>query len=305
MDYIYFFARLLQALCTVLLGALPVTADGVDDLHRLIGKVLSADHSACGGRYVGGNVYVTLTNHYHFRLVLLQRQALEIESARRCVESQFVTVCIDHQCMNDCIYHDIPNCVHISTYKDVAPSDFAQKEYWYTSLEHHLLIRDTLALAEVRSMCLIDADIVLFDSPTNYYDTREYGFRHQVEGGEGCSAAVNGGFLCFRNEPAALAFANELIRRNATWLAGGMDQGEMPKIAAETNLTRCALPKNEFIGHCGGSHSGGDLYRNLIAYHTNCATGNDKYELLSHVVQEMKVARSKEGENLSFEQGGL
>lgn len=94
-------------------------------LERFVSQVLNGDHSACGGKYQAGNVYVSLVNAYHFRLLMLRRKALELESQLACVESQAretrsrpipgapltpsgalhsqsVTVCIDEGCMNEC-----------------------------------------------------------------------------------------------------------------------------------------------------------------------------------------------------------
>ena len=298
--------RRVVAALVLLTTYVSAVAPGVDDLHRLLLKLLSANHDACAGTYVPGHVYLTMANRYHLPLVQLQRKALELAGARACVESQFALVCIDTACMNDCVLFDIPNCVHISSHADIGEAGYNSKQYWATSLVHHAIIRDTLALANVKTMCLIDADVLLFDNPTKYFDVSEYGFRHQTESGVGCNSTVNGGFLCFRNEPAALAFAEELIRRNETWLNGAVDQMHMPAIAESVNLSRCALPKQHFIGHCPISNNGTDLYKGLVAYHTNCVTGGEhiKFELMSHVYDVMRDVAPK-NDTLTYEQGGV
>lgn len=271
-------------------------------LERFVSKLLAGDHSACSGLYQTGNVYVTLVNSYHFRLLRLQREALELEGHRECVESQYVTVCIDEGCMNDCSFWGIPHCVRIPSYEDVGPSDFAQGDYWHTSLIHHRLARDTLAVPGVVSTCILDADILLFASPTDHYNRTAYPYTGTLEGGDGCGAMINGGFQCFLNTPMAVAFTDKIVTMNETWLRGEMDQDQFPGIADSLGLARCPLDPELFTGHCGGSRRDTGLMRNLVSYHTNCATGEDKFRLMSQVLDaKTRVVGGKDSRERTLE----
>lgn len=64
-------------------------------LRRRSPDNVGADYSSLTVLTQAGNVYVTLVNSFHMRLLLLQRKALELDDHRACVESQFVTVCLD------------------------------------------------------------------------------------------------------------------------------------------------------------------------------------------------------------------
>ena len=233
----------------------------------------------------------------------MQREAMEIKGNRACIESQFVTVCLDHECMNLCVINDIPNCVHYSD-ADMLASDFTQADFWKISIKHHSLLNETLALHEVKSVCLFDGDVLIFDNPTNHFAIHDYDFQSQVEGGDGCDAAVNGGQLCFRTGEPARRFAEELTARKDKYLNGGMDQADMPDIARMVGASRCTLPKNKFAGHCDSSHDGAALYNNLVTVHTNCATGESKRQILRHVIDTMKIALTS-NDKLTLDQGGI
>lgn len=99
---------------------------------------------------------------------------------------------------------------------------------------------------------ILDADIMLFSSPTDHYNRSAYPYTGSLEVGEGCGAKLNGGFQaskrrplllpgprahhfdlaqCFLNVPESRAFADTIVAMNRTWLRGAMDQDQFPEIA--------------------------------------------------------------------------
>ncbi len=281
-------------LLLLLVSASSRAAGSLERFTALVQSILASPHDACGGRAARGHLFLTLSNSYHIPLLVLQRSALELNHARPCVESQLVTVCLDAACTAQCAANAIPHCVHIDSYRDVAPSEGGQGDYWQTSVLHHRLLADALSIAGVRSVCLLDADIALFKNPTDYFNVTAFDLQHNTEGGDGCDGRVNGGLLCLRNSGPARAFIAQMVARNASWLAGAVDQDAMPDIAAAANASRCALPKARFAGHCKDSHDGRASFRGVVSYHTNCAVAfKDKAGLLTRAIDEMRTLLQK------------
>jgi hypothetical protein len=89
-------------------------------------------------RYPEGAIMVTYSNAHTFKLLVLQRRALELNHMRECVERRFVTVCLDAKCNVLCEEHGIPHCVDLNI--RTAPSDFFTADYtWITYMKHEVL----------------------------------------------------------------------------------------------------------------------------------------------------------------------
>lgn len=137
---------------------------------------------------------------------------------------------------------------------------------WFEMEENH---HSSCSASQMRHS-ILDADILLFSSPTDHYNRSAYAYTGSLEGGDGCGGMLNGGFQCFLNTPEAVAFADTIVSMNETWLGGAMDQAYFPEIADRLGLARCPLDPELFTGHCGSSRRDSGLLRNLVSYHTKC-----------------------------------
>lgn len=193
------------------------------------------------------------------------------------------------------------------TVSTLAPQ-FGKADYWHTSLIHHRLVRDTLAVAGVVSTCIIDADILLFRSPTDHYDRDEFPYTGTVENREHCErcqCAMNGGFQCFLNTLETRLFADTIVALNETWLSGVMDQAKFPAIADGLGLKHCAFNDSLFTGHLRQSHDSSGLYKDIVSYHANGLGGQGKFDAMRRVL-DTKTRVIKEGmSTFTIGEGGM
>ena len=243
-------------------------------------------------QYPDGAIMVTFANAHMFRLLVLQRRALEINHMRECVENRFVNVCLDARCLELCDEHGIPNCVDLNI--QTSPSNFQKADYfWITYIKHEVL---EAALQVATEAFFFDTDTLIFDDPWSVdlaapagpYDLR---YQHETGVGDLCGGGVNSGQLYARQNVKTASYFAAMRASKPQILLGnhGLDQDYVGPNADAANLTRCALDPAFFIGHCGSSHLATTDSKKVVVYHVNCAGGADKWDVLLHFYKVRKA----------------
>jgi hypothetical protein len=131
-----------------------------------------------------------------------------------------------------------------------------------------------------------DDDVVFFGNPFVALEPSLADFRYQAESGAGCRAAPNGGLLYVRSTPQGVALLRNMVSRKDDIEASGdkLDQDYVVAAAAAAGVSRCALPKALFAGHCLRAQDRRAPVGELISYHAHCcAVPSSKRALVERV----------------------
>jgi hypothetical protein len=226
---------------------------------------------------------LTYTNAYHFGMLEMQRRGLS-PSDRECVHSRFLTGCMDEACLALCSERNIPNC-YPEHYRSagnstqnpeaLVKSDFKKGDYFKILMVKWQMLDDALQLGSgnVSAVFFFDADVLLLQNPFMHFDYMKYDFRYQVEAGDGCTAAVNGGQLFVRNTNAGRQFIGNMMARSPEILAGKLlDQRYTGSAASKARATMCALDKTKFAGNMPNAHHSNAALADMVSFHANGIT---------------------------------
>jgi hypothetical protein len=211
----------------------------------------------------------------------MQRRGLS-PSDRDCVHSRFITGCMDEACLALCLERNIPNCypehyrsqqVNSSQKPEaLVKSDYKKGDYFKILMIKWQMLDDALQLGNdnISAVFFFDADVLLLQNPFMHFDYMKYDFRYQVEAGDGCTAAVNGGQLYVRNTNAGRQFISNMMARAPDILAGKLlDQRYTGGAASKARAIVCALDKMKFTGHMPNAHHTNAPLADIVSFHAN------------------------------------
>ena len=133
-----------------------------------------------------------------------------------------------------------------------------------------------------------DDDVVFFSNPFLAFAPTSADFRHQAEAGAGCSARPNGGLLFVRSSPQGVQLLRNMVARRAEIEATGdkLDQDYVEGAALAAGVSRCALPRALFAGHCRRAQERSAQVGGLVTYHAHCcAVRTSKLALVERIVE--------------------
>jgi len=124
----------------------------------------------------------------------------------------------------------------------------------------------------VSASLFYDDDVVFFANPFGAFEPSVADFRHQTESGSGCAARPNGGLLYVRSSPQGVELLRNMVARKDEIEASGdrLDQDYVEAAAEAAGVSRCALPKREFAGHCRHAQEKRGQVGQLVSYHAHC-----------------------------------
>ena len=143
----------------------------------------------------------------------------------------------------------------------------------------------------VSASLFYDDDVVFLSNPFAAFEAAAADFRHQAESGSGCAARPNGGLLFVRSSPQGVALLQNMVARKDEIEASGdkLDQDFVVEAALAAGVTRCALPKTAFAGHCRRAQEKRGRVGDLVTYHAHCcAVRTSKVALVERVLSARK-----------------
>eukprot|EP01041_Mallomonas_annulata_P010094 gene10094-21031_t len=248
-------------------------------------------------------IMFSYTNHHTFYMIDMQHRAMDIHHERGCLEKRYITVCLDRKCMTMCDSNKIFNCVLLK-FPKTNMGNFGNNIYHYmTWLKHELMFQ---ALQVADELFFFDADVLLFKNPfpgikfgrdknggiiEDIYDIqyqRERGMKER-----GCGGSVNSGQMYLRNSTSIQHYFKLLFQRKIEILENKnrLDQDHVGDLVG--NLRYCTLPVRQYKGYCPASQDSSSGPLEMITFHTNCASGNEKRLLLNRMLDDVSRAKSR------------
>ena len=257
-------------------------------------------------------VVITACNSWQFDMLVLQRTGLKLLSDD-CLLKRIITVCLDSVCMDLCAGHQIDGCVRFrldsivssstspanttASFASIKPSPFRSSDYNYVTYLKWEFIASALSIG-AKTIFTLDVDVLLLNDPFKLKEIRDLlnanNILHQSEYGDGCLSRVNSGVMILKD--SLLNVVKEMLNKKHVMLTGKrLEQGLLQTVLDDSrfNVTRCALPRRIFTGHCDQVHIDDVLITDVITYHAHCNRNQfHKIALLTHFLHRVMAAKS-------------
>ena len=285
-------------------------------------------------------IVITACNSWQFDMLILQRAGLKLFSRQpssspdsintltsydNCLLKRIITVCLDNACMELCAGHQIDGCVRFrlnsvltssaanstTSFASIKPSPFRSSDYNYVTYLKWEFIASALSIG-AKTIFSLDVDVLLLNDPFKLKEIRDLlnanHILHQSEYGDGCLTRVNSGVMILKD--SLVNVVKEMLNKKHVMLTGKrLEQGLLQTALDDSkfNVTRCALPRRIFTGHCDQVHVDDVLITDVITYHAHCNKNQfHKIALLTHFLHRVMAARSMfYPRKMTFKEGEL
>lgn len=262
-------------------------------------------------------VMMTAVTHHQFDLLVTQRNGMKMmkpEEDGQCLMHKLIVICLDTTCVHRCKLRKFTHCTYYHHSEPIesegggGPAEYKQisleggvsqntSDSHWTALTHKKWEFFSLALKFGAQVTLwLDADVILLKNPfldlARYADTKGLLHLsntkniHEEKDDLGCDNPPHSGLLILSIATSnyrylALQLVNHMLEADHKQKILSGEELEMDvlnNVMHEIGIAHCSLPKARYAGHCKNAHLDNYVPDDVVAFHADCPSDENKVE---------------------------